>query len=679
MRGAVLKKWVGAVRDRAGARNPRLTYVPTALYAANASSRLSPGQQRQKARRDAKQRRDEVCAALGRTCEAATLDLFDGSIEHGSWPRDASDAILSADCVFLDGGNTFWLRACLDAYWDLMRSTSAVYVGVSAGAIVAGTSVSTALWKGWDDETVAPPRDWAQEPGMGLVPYAIFPHYDDDDWGALVERRKVGLAEDLLLLDEHGGLVVDDDRGCYYHYPQTRRRHVRMSVDITNRGYVRVESEAPTVSYPRAAPVLDVESLRKPSEVEDTWERRIAVLGSTGSIGTQTLDFARARPDRFRVVALCAGSNFELLARQAIEFRDAVQIVGLSDASKAADLKEALGDLEVEVVVGPDAATACATARDADVVVTGVVGCAGLAPTVAAISAGKDIALANKETLIAGGPAILPLLKKHGVAMTPADSEHSAIFQCLQGVPAGALRKIILTASGGAFRDLSAEDLAAADPAWVRTKATTHPNWDMGAKITVDSATMMNKGLEVIEAHYLFGAAYDDIDVVVHPQSIIHSAVELQDNSVIAQCGWPDMRLPLLYSVSWPHRLRMPADQWERRFNFVELGSMTFKAPDNGKYPCIGLAYAAGRVGGTMTACLNAANEMANQMFRENTGLDYFDIPRVIEKAMDDHKADFLQAPTLDDIIHVDAWARDRVRREADDNLRAPRHHFVAK
>ena len=445
------------------------------------------------------------------------------------------------------------------------------------------------------------------------------------------------------------------------------------NLDITNRGYVRVDSEAPTVEHPRAAPVLEARALRKAldASLEDaSWTRAVSVLGSTGSIGTQTLDFARARPDRFSVVALCAGSNWALLAEQVAEFKESVSVVGISDASKLGALKEALaanGALDgssFEVVGGEDAATACATASEAEVVVTGVVGCAGLVPTVAAIEAGKDIALANKETLIAGGPAILPLLEKHGVAMTPADSEHSAIFQALQGVPPGAMRKVILTASGGAFRDLSADELmrkCLEEPDWVRAKATTHPNWDMGAKITVDSATMMNKGLEVIEAHYLFGADYDDIDVVVHPQSIVHSAIETQDNSVIAQLGWPDMRLPLLYSVAWPHRVRMPQDQWEPRFDLVKLGEMTFKGPDNDKYPCIGLAYAAGRVGGTMTGALNAANEQANEMFREGA-FDYLDIPRAIEAAMESHKSDFIAHPTLQDIIDVDLWARDNVK-----------------
>ncbi|CAM9448960.1 unnamed protein product, partial [Sphacelaria rigidula] len=296
------------------------------------------------------------------------------------------------------------------------------------------------------------------------------------------------------------------------------------------------------------------------------------------------------------------------------------------------------------LVHGDAGLVAAASHDDADTVVTGIVGCAGLVPTVEAIKKKKTIALANKETLIAGGPAVLPLLKEYGVDMIPADSEHSAIFQCLQGFPPDALRRIILTASGGAFRDWPAEDLAKVTVA----DALTHPNWDMGAKITVDSATMMNKGLEVIEAHYLFGADYDDIDIVVHPESIIHSMVEAQDTSVIAQLGWPDMRLPLLYSLSWPHRVRMSYDQ----LNLAKLAKLTFREPDRRKYPCIDLAYAAGRKGGSMTAAMNAANERANEIFR-NGVITFLEIPQVIEGAMEAHKADFAATPSVDDIVDV--------------------------
>ena len=248
----------------------------------------------------------------------------------------------------------------------------------------------------------------------------------------------------------------------------------------------------------------------------------------------------------------------------------------------------------------------------------------------------------------------------------PADSEHSAIFQCLQGVPEGGLRRVILTASGGAFRDYSKDELfrlCEEDPRFIQAKATTHPNWDMGQKITLDSATMMNKGLEVIEAHYLFGASYDDIDIVIHPQSIVHSMIETQDTSCLAQLGWADMRLPIVYAVSWPHRLRMPY----KPLDLAELATLTFKKPDSAKYPCIGLAYDAGRTGGTMTAVLNAANEAANEMFREDVGLGFLDIPRLIESAMEAHKADLKTKDiVLDDILQCDAWAREHVVRESE-------------
>jgi 1-deoxy-D-xylulose-5-phosphate reductoisomerase len=282
-------------------------------------------------------------------------------------------------------------------------------------------------------------------------------------------------------------------------------------------------------------------------------------------------------------------------------------------------------------------------------VVTGIVGCAGLLPTIAAIEAGKDIALANKETLIAGGPVVLPLVKKHQVRLLPADSEHSAIFQCLQGVPAGGLRRIILTASGGSFRDWPAEKLSQVTIA----DALKHPNWSMGKKITIDSATLMNKGLEVIEAHYLFQMDYDHIDITIHPQSIIHSLVELQDTSVLAQLGWADMRLPLLYALSWPERI---ATDWPA-LDLVKAGDLTFREPDRVKYPCIDLAYAAGRAGGTMPAVLNAANEQAVALFLEER-INFLTIPRLIEQTCDRHRADHRTDPSLEDILAIDQWAR---------------------
>jgi 1-deoxy-D-xylulose-5-phosphate reductoisomerase len=377
--------------------------------------------------------------------------------------------------------------------------------------------------------------------------------------------------------------------------------------------------------------------------------KAITLLGSTGSIGTQTLDIVEQHPDKFRIVGLAAGSNVEMLSRQVRQFRP--EIVAIGDESKLPELTAALAGLDDRpiLVAGEQGTIEVARYGDAESVVTGIVGCAGLLPTIAAIKAGKDIALANKETLIAGGPVVLPLVAEYGVKLLPADSEHSAIFQCLQGVPAGGLRRIILTASGGAFRDLPVEQL----PFVTIADALTHPNWSMGKKITIDSATMMNKGLEVIEAHYLFGLDYDRIDVVIHPQSIVHSLIEVQDTSVLAQLGWPDMRLPLLYAMSWPERVHT---DWNP-LDLVKAGDLTFRAPDCVKYPCIELAYAAGREGGSMTAVLNAANEQVVALFLAEK-IRFIDIPSTIEQVCDRHRAHHLASPTLEDIIEADGWAR---------------------
>ncbi|KAG6488047.1 hypothetical protein ZIOFF_056805 [Zingiber officinale] len=428
-----------------------------------------------------------------------------------------------------------------------------------------------------------------------------------------------------------------------------------------------------------------------------TWDgpKPISIVGSTGSIGTQTLDIVAENPDKFKVVALAAGSNVTLLADQIKTFRP--QLVSVRNESLVAELKKALEDAEhkPEIIPGEEGIVEVARHPDAVTVVTGIVGCAGLKekkniltdsfeefqPTVAAIQAGKDIALANKETLIAGGPFVLPLAHKHNVKILPADSEHSAIFQCIQGLSEGALRRIILTASGGAFRDLPVEklkDVKVAD-------ALKHPNWNMGKKITVDSATLFNKGLEVIEAHYLFGADYDNIEIVIHPQSIIHSMVETQDSSVLAQLGWPDMRLPILYTLSWPDRIYCSEISWPR-LDLCKQGSLTFKAPDNVKYPSMDLAYAAGRAGGTMTGVLSAANEKAVEMFinekyfslisiplmlhsysstevaKHNVPLcriNYLDIFKVVELTCDAHRNELVARPSLEEIVHYDLWARD--------------------
>ena len=398
-------------------------------------------------------------------------------------------------------------------------------------------------------------------------------------------------------------------------------------------------------------------------------DKRISILGSTGSIGTQTLDICRQFPGRFKPVALAAGRNIELLLEQIKEFKP--QMVAC-DASKLEELKEGVQKLEIPdyepvLLGGPEGQIEVARHPDCKTVVTGIVGCAGLIPTIEAIKAKKDIALANKETIIAGGPVIAPLIEEYGVSMLPVDSEHSAIFQCMQGIPKGGVKKIILTGSGGTFRDMSLEDMKKEDPEVLRQRSTTHPNWDMGAKITVDSSTMMNKGLEVIEAHWLYGVEYDDIEVVIHPQSIVHSAVECQDTAILMQTGWPDMRLPILYALSHPSRV--PADLPNPRDgrNFDDWwigdgkdGKLTFGKPDLEKYPCIRLAYKAGRIGGTMPAILSAANEQAVELLLTKE-IDFLDMPSVLEKVMEKAEAEtkVVDTPNLDDIVAADAWGRE--------------------
>ncbi len=394
-------------------------------------------------------------------------------------------------------------------------------------------------------------------------------------------------------------------------------------------------------------------------------------MGSTGSIGTQTLEIVEEFPQQFRVVGLTASRNLTLLVNQ-IQ-KHCPEAVALADEDLLPDLKLRLDTLSnernlkkyPELFGGAEGLNHVASLDHADLVVTGIVGCAGLLPALAAIRAGKDLALANKETLIAAAPVFLPELKRSGSRLLPADSEHSAIFQCLQGtpwaenarlstgIPTPGLRRIQLTASGGAFRDWSIKDLERATV----SDATSHPNWSMGKKITVDSATLMNKGLEVIEAHYLFGLDYNQIEIIIHPQSIIHSMIELADSSVLAQLGWPDMKLPILYCMSWPSRFETP---W-RRLDLTEVGKLTFLSPDNQKYPCMELAYAAGKVGGTMPAVLNAANEEAVAQFL-NEKIHFLDIPKVIEESCEKHKNDFQDNPTLEEVLSVDAWSRKFVK-----------------
>lgn len=384
--------------------------------------------------------------------------------------------------------------------------------------------------------------------------------------------------------------------------------------------------------------------------------QKFSLLGSTGSIGTQTLDIVEEHPEKFQVTALSAGSNVDLLAEQIRKFKP--QLVSVKNAGDIPKLKELLSGVDSmpEILAGEEGIIEVARFNDTDACVTGIVGCAGLKPTVAAIEAGKDICLANKETLIAGGPYVLPLAEKHGVKILPADSEHSAIFQCIQGLPENGMRRIILTASGGAFRDFDVERLKTVTVA----DALKHPNWSMGKKITVDSATLMNKGLEVIEAHYLFGADYDDIDIVIHPQSIIHSMVETADSSVLAQLGWPDMKLPIIYTMSWPERVYCSEETWPR-LDFVKMGDLTFRTPDHAKYPSMKIAYAAGRAGGTMTGVLSAANEQAVEFFLDEK-IGYLDIMKEVEAACEAHRAEFVETPSYEEIIHYDQWARDYVK-----------------
>ena len=377
--------------------------------------------------------------------------------------------------------------------------------------------------------------------------------------------------------------------------------------------------------------------------------RGIAVLGSTGSIGTQTLDILRLFPDRFRVRALTCGSNAARLAEQAREFRP--NCVAIGDETKARPLREALSDLDIDVRVGEPGQCAVAERDDVDVVMAAVVGFAGLAPVVAALRNGTKVALANKETLVVGGPLVNRVMAESGASLVPVDSEHSAIFQCLAGESAQSVEHIVLTASGGPFRSRPKDtfDRITVD------EALDHPNWSMGAKITVDSATMMNKGLEVIETRWLFDRPASDIEVLVHPQSIVHSMVAFRDGSVKAQLGVPDMKVPIQYALSHPARWPAPHE----RLDWSELSRLDFEPPDTGKFPCLQLAFDALDAGGTAPAILNAANEAAVALFLDEA-IAFVDIPRVIERALE--RVPITTDPTLDDLYAADADARRAVQ-----------------
>ena len=369
-------------------------------------------------------------------------------------------------------------------------------------------------------------------------------------------------------------------------------------------------------------------------------KRRIAILGSTGSIGRQALDVIRQHRDLFEVELLTANNSAELLIQQAIEF-DANNVV-ICNESKYKEVSDALQPHYIKVFAGMKSVCDLVTGDNIDIVLTSMVGFSGLASTVAAVKAGKTIALANKETLVAAGAIVMDLAAQHRSRILPVDSEHSAIFQCLMGSAGADIEKIHLTASGGPFRTWSREQIAQA----TREQALNQPNWSMGSKITIDSATMMNKGLEIIEARWLFGTPGEKIDVVVHPESIIHSMVEYADGSVIAQMGHPDMREAIQFAFSFPHRLTLD----NRKLNFAELGSLSFFVPDMEKFPALGLAYESLRKGGNMACIMNAANEAAVAAFLQEK-IGFYEITDVVQECM--AGADFVANPDLETIFET--------------------------
>ena len=375
-------------------------------------------------------------------------------------------------------------------------------------------------------------------------------------------------------------------------------------------------------------------------------KRRIAILGSTGSIGRQALDVIRQHRDRFEVELLTANNSTDLLIAQALEFDANAVVIRNPDLYRT--VADALQPKGIKVFSGMDSICSLVAGDNVDMVLTALVGFSGLRPTIAAVRAGKPIALANKETLVAGGTVVMDLVRKHGVPLLPVDSEHSAIFQCLLGAAGNRIRKIHLTASGGPFRCWKREDIAKA----TCREALCHPQWDMGAKITIDSATMMNKGFEMIEARWLFDTAPDDIRIVVHPQSVIHSMVEFEDGAVLAQMGHPDMREPIQFALAFPDRL--PLDN--RKLDFPALGQLTFEEPDMERFPCLGLAFDAIRRGGNIPCAMNAANEAAVAAYLRGR-IAFYDIPDLIAACMD--AVPFIAQPTVDDILDTNKTAFD--------------------
>ncbi|MBQ5896210.1 MAG: 1-deoxy-D-xylulose-5-phosphate reductoisomerase [Bacteroidaceae bacterium] len=383
--------------------------------------------------------------------------------------------------------------------------------------------------------------------------------------------------------------------------------------------------------------------------MSDIKKRTIAILGSTGSIGTQTLQVVEEHPDKFEVYAITANTRVDDLIQQARKFLP--EAVVIADESKYAQLKEALDDLPIKVYCGYEAICQIVESKPIDIVVTAMVGFSGLRPTINAIKAGKAIALANKETMVVAGEMINELAMKHQTPILPVDSEHSAIFQCLAGEMSNKVEKLILTASGGPFRTFTKEQLEHV----TRQQALKHPNWSMGAKITIDSASMMNKGFEVMEAKWLFGVGAEDIEVVVHPQSVIHSMVQFADGAIKAQLGTPDMRLPIMYALTYPTRLSSSFD----RIDWNTLKELTFEKPNLELFPNLRHAYTALSEGGNIPCVVNAANEICVAAFIEER-IKFTDMPKLIERAME--KATYILKPTLDDYLETDKETREMVK-----------------
>lgn len=373
-----------------------------------------------------------------------------------------------------------------------------------------------------------------------------------------------------------------------------------------------------------------------------TEKRRIAILGSTGSIGRQALDVVRQHKDLFEVELLTANNSSALLIEQAMEFRPGSVVI--CNEAKYQEVADALQPNDIKVFTGMDSVCSLVAAEDIDIVLTALVGFSGLRPTISAIKAGKIIALANKETLVAGGSVVMDLARKYNSPILPVDSEHSAIFQCLLGATGNPISRIHLTASGGPFRTWDRDRIAAA----TKNEALKHPQWTMGAKITIDSATMMNKGFEMIEAKWLFDTAPDKINIVVHPQSIIHSMVEFADGAVIAQLGNPDMREPIQFALSFPERLTLN----NKKLDFASLQGLSFEEPDMEKFPCLSLAFEAIRKGGNVPCAMNAANEAAVAAFLKD-GIRFYDIPEIISACM--AGVNFVEKPTVEDLLATNA------------------------